>query len=248
VIHVVINSFAARQLGLRTGAGGVLIPNVMDFANPPAEPDAYAAGLRADLGISPDQHFLLQPTRIVPRKRIELAMELTRRLECDCQLVITHQSGDEGSAYERHLRNYADLMKVKVVFGSEIVNQRRDTLPDGRKVYALADAYQAADLVTYPSTIEGFGNALLETFYYGQPIVISTYEIFKTDIQPKGFRVIGFDDFIEEDTVRQAQQVLDDPQLRADMVRHNYETGRRYYSYQMLESQLSLLMTQSMGA
>jgi len=247
VIHVVINSFAARQLGLRTGTSAVLIPNVMDFANPPPARDEYAKGLRADLGIEPDQHFLLQPTRIVPRKRIELAMELTRRLECDCQLVITHQSGDEGSAYERHLRSYAELMKVKVVFGSEIVNQRRDILPDGRKVYSLADAYQAADLVTYPSTIEGFGNAMLETFYYGRPIVVSTYEIFKTDIQPKGFKVIGFEDFIEEDTVQRSQEVLHNPQLSAEMASHNYQVGRRYYSYQILESHLALLMTRCLG-
>jgi len=138
-------------------------------------------------------------------------------------------------------------MKVKVVFGSEIVNQRRDILPDGRKVYSLADAYQAADLVTYPSTIEGFGNAMLETFYYGRPIVVSTYEIFKTDIQPKGFKVIGFEDFIEEDTVQRSQEVLHNPQLSAEMASHNYQVGRRYYSYQILESHLALLMTRCLG-
>lgn len=247
VIHVVINSFAARQLGLRTGAGATLIPNVMDFANPPPEPDTYSTGLRPALGLRPGQQFLLQPTRIVPRKRIELAMELTRRLDCDCQLVVTHQSGDEGSAYERHLRNYAKLLNVNVIFGSEIVNHLRAELPDGRKVYSLADAYQASDLVTYPSTIEGFGNAFLETIYYRRPIVISTYEIFKTDIQPKGFKVIGFDDFIEEETVSQTQQVLDNPELAAQMAAHNFEVGRRYYSYQMLESQLALLLAQCLG-
>jgi glycosyltransferase involved in cell wall biosynthesis len=248
VIHVVINSFAARQLGLRTGVSSVLIPNVMDFANPPPPPDEYARGLRADLGLAEGQRLLLQPTRIVPRKRIELAMELTRRLDCDCQLVITHQSGDEGSAYERYLRNYAELIGVKVVFGSELVDHRRDELPDGRRVYSLADAYQAADLVTYPSTIEGFGNALLETFYYGRPIVASNYEIFKTDIQPKGFKIIGFDDFIEEDTVRHAREVLDKPEIGSAMAAHNYQVGKRYYSYQILESQLALLMTQCLGA
>ncbi len=247
VIHVVINSFAGRQLGLRTGASAVLIPNMMDFGNPPPELDAYGAGVRTALGLEPGQHFLLQPTRIVPRKRIELAIELTRRLEMDCQLVITHQSGDEGTAYQKYLRNYADLIGVKVIFGSEIVNHERTELPDGRKVYSLADAYRASDLVTYPSTIEGFGNALLETIYYCRPIVISTYEIFKTDIQPKGFRVIGFEDFIEEDTVHMAREVLLNPDLAMEMTKHNYEVGRRYYSFQTLESQLALLMNRCLG-
>ncbi len=97
--HVVINSFAGRQLALRTGASSLVIPNVMDFETPPPEEDAYAAGLRADLGIGEEDYFLLQPTRIVPRKRIELAIELIRRLDLPCVLVITHKSGDEGSAY-----------------------------------------------------------------------------------------------------------------------------------------------------
>ncbi len=37
VRHVVINSFAARQLALRTGASAILIPNVMDFDSPPPD-------------------------------------------------------------------------------------------------------------------------------------------------------------------------------------------------------------------
>ena len=245
--HVVINSFGGRQLALRTGASSILVPNVMDFDNPPPPPDDYAKGVRAALDIRADEYFLLQPTRIVPRKRIELAIELTRRLNANSVLVITHQSGDEGSAYEDYLKTYADLIGVKTIFGSEIINHARTELEDGQKVYALADAYQSADLVTYPSTIEGFGNAFLETIYYRRPIVISSYEIFRTDIQPKGFKVIGFQDFIEDDTVEQAKQVLKNPELVAEMAAHNYEIGRRFYSYRALEESLALLIARSLG-
>jgi glycosyltransferase involved in cell wall biosynthesis len=245
--HVVINSFAARQLALRTGASSTLIPNVMDFDNPPPQPDDYAADLRQSLDIFPEQIFLLQPTRIVPRKRIELAIELTRRLDPDCALVITHASGDEGSAYERYLQDYAEILRVRVTFGSNIINHSRNTLPDGRKVYSLADAYQQSDLVTYPSTIEGFGNAFLETIYYSRPIVISSYEIFKTDIRPKGFKVIGFDDFIEDATVKEARAVLANPSLSEEMAMHNYEIARRHYSFRTLENHLAVLVHQCLG-
>ncbi len=248
ITHVVINSFAARQLALRTGVSAVLVPNVMDFDNPPVEvEDSVTGELRAALGVGADQYLLLQPTRIVPRKRIEHAIELTRRLELDSVLVITHKSGDEGSEYMTHLRNYAQLMQVEVVFGSEIVNHKRDDLPNGRRVYSLGDAYQAADLVTYPSTIEGFGNAFLETIYYCRPLVISTYEIFKTDIQPKGFEVIGFEEFIQDDTVEAARQCLLTPEVGHRMAEHNYEIGRRYYSFTILESQLGVLLNRSLG-
>jgi glycosyltransferase involved in cell wall biosynthesis len=247
VTHVVINTFAARQLSLRTGASATLIPNVMDFDTEPPKSEVRDE-LRQALGVGPDQRMLLQPTRIVPRKRIELAIELTRRLEIDSVLVITHESGDEGSAYENYLRDYAEIIGVPVVFGSEIVNHVPRELGNGRRVFSLTDAYLAADLVTYPSTIEGFGNAFLETIYHKRPIVISTYEIFKTDIQPKGFKVIGFDEFIEDETVAAAKRCMVEPEFCKEMVEHNFDLGKRYYSFQVLRNELIGLISQCLGA
>ena len=245
--HVVINSFAARQLALRAGVSSILIPNVMDFDSPGLAPDDYSAGLRSALGLHPGEKLLLQPTRVVPRKRIELALELIRHLADDCTLLISHASGDEGSAYEAYLRGYAELIGARVIFASEIFGQVRRSLPDGRRVYSLADAYQEARMITYPSTVEGFGNAFIETIYHKRPIVMSTYEIFRTDIQPKGFRVIGFEDFVSSETVAQARQVLDDPGLAAEIADHNYELGRRFYSFATLERRLSLLIQDTLG-
>ena len=36
--------------------------------------------------------------------------------------------------------------------------------------------------MTYPSSLEGFGNAFLEAIYYRKPLVMSAYEIFKDRI------------------------------------------------------------------
>jgi glycosyltransferase involved in cell wall biosynthesis len=247
ISHVVINSFAASQLASRKGISSTLIPNVMDFENPPPPPDDYAKDIRQELDIPPEEFILIQPTRIVPRKRIELAIELTRRLDLPCVLLITHESGDEGTDYENYLQDFAKLLGVRVIFGTKRINHYRSKLPDGKKIYSLADAYQQADLVSYPSTIEGFGNAFLETIYYKRPIIISTYEIFKTDIQPKGFRVVGFDDFITKETVRLARYVLENPEFSQQMADYNYETGRRYYSYTNLEANLRVLLKRCAG-
>ena len=245
--HVVINSFAGRQLALRAGVSSTILPNVMDFASPPPPPDEYTARLRAELGIQPGEFLLLQPTRIVPRKRIEQAIELARRLNMKCALVISHRSGDEGVHYETYLRSYARLMGVRVLFAADRFDQQRGQTEDGRPIFSLADAYQQADLVTYPSRVEGFGNAFLETIYYSRPIVMSTYAIFKTDIQPKGFRVIGFEDFITEDTVKAAREVLTNPELAQEITQHNYTLGRRYYSYEVLEQRLMTLVCECVG-
>ena len=245
--NVVINSFAARQMALRTGQSATLIPNVMDFDHPPPPKDAYTAKLRSALGIRPDQRLFLQPTRIVPRKRIELAIELTHRVDPDAVLVITHKSGDEGTAYEKRLKDYAQILGVNVIFGSDIVNHHRGELSNGDPIFSLADAYHEADLVTYPSTIEGFGNAFLETLYYSKPIVISTYEIFKTDIRPKGFDVIGFDDFIEESTVEEAKKILDDPDRASRIGEHNYALGKKFYSFTFLQKKLDSILHETLG-
>ena len=243
VQHAVINSFAARQLAWRRGVASDLIPNVMDFEDPDPTAGNKAGELRELLGIAEDQWMILQPTRIVPRKRIERSMELVRRLGCDrCPLVITHAAGDEGRDYEEYLRNYADMTGVQTIFASDRVDQERRQTEDGKQIYSLADAYRAADLVSYPSQVEGFGNAFLEAIFYKKPIVMSSYEIFQTDIQPKGFDVITFDQFITPETVRRADHILQRQEEATEMVEHNFEVGKRYYSFGRLRHGLTALL------
>jgi glycosyltransferase involved in cell wall biosynthesis len=248
--HVVINSSGRNQLSLRTGASSVLIPNVMDFDNPPPPADGYLDTLREDLEVAPDEYLILQPTRVVQRKGIEHAIELVHRLDLlgvKSRLVISHASGDEGVGYEQRVRNFAALMEVHATFVSDLIGPQRDKTPDGRKIYSLGDVYQKADLVTYPSTIEGFGNAFLEAVYYRRPIVVNHYSIYAIDIKPKGFRVIEFDGYITDETVRQTREVLQNPELVEDMVENNYQLARRHYSYDVLERNLKTMLVDLFG-
>jgi glycosyltransferase involved in cell wall biosynthesis len=233
--HIVINSVADIQLSLRTGISSHVIYNVMDFDNPPPPPDEYTFDVRQALGIEDDELFILQPTRVVQRKGIEHAIELVHRLGRKAKLVISHASGDEGWDYEQRLKEYSKLMNVNTIFVSDIINEERGTTPDGRKIYTLEDIYPYADLVTYPSTFEGFGNAFLETLYFKKPIVVNTYSIYLKDIQPKGFKVIEIDGYVTDRAVEQTKQVLDNPELRKEMVDHDYELAKEYFSYTVLE-------------
>jgi glycosyltransferase involved in cell wall biosynthesis len=243
----VINSSASNQLGLRTGVSSVVIPNVMDFDHPPGPADGYAETIRSDLGVRPGEYLVLQPTRVVQRKGIEHAIDLVDRLPLEACLVVTHASGDEGDAYEQHLRRLASRLKVRMNFEAEIIRDERGETATGRRIYSLADAYQAADLVTYPSTLEGFGNAFLEAVYHRRPLVVNNYSIFATDISPKGFRVIEFDGFITDETVWWTQRLLEDPALTGEMTEHNYQLARRHYSYAVLRRHLRTLLTNVFG-
>jgi glycosyltransferase involved in cell wall biosynthesis len=245
--HVTINSLAARQLALRTGIAPMVIPNVMDFEHPPQAPDEYAADVRRALGLASDELLFLQPTRVVRRKGIEHAIELTKRVGLKARLVITHAYGDEGGAYERRVREYAEMLGVPVNFEAEIIQDARGLTPDGRKIYTLADVYPVADLVTYPSTVEGFGNAFLEAVYFRRPIVVNNYSIFDIDIKPKGFQVIEFKGYITDRTVQQARQLLADPSMEREMVESNYQLARRHFSYSMLQRRLHTLIAEWFG-
>ena len=240
--HVVINSSADNQLSLRTGISSMIIPNVMDFENPPPPPDDYAKDVRKALGIADDEYFILQPTRIVKRKGIEHAIELVRRLGIKAKLVISHASGDEGYDYERRVKEYSKLMGVETIFVSDIINEHRGMTRDGRKIYTLNDIYPHADLVTYPSNYEGFGNAFLEAVYFKKPIVVNSYSIYSQDIKPKGFSVIEIDGYVTDAAVRKALKVLKDPKLAERMVSNNYEIAKFCYSYSVLHHKLTTLL------
>jgi len=214
----------------------------MDFDNPPPPPDDYADDVRKSLGIADDELFILQPTRIVQRKGIEHAIELVQRLNAKAKLVISHASGDEGHDYENRIRQYSKLLEVDTRFVYKTINEQRGTTRGGRKIYRLEDVYPHADLVTYPSSIEGFGNAFLETIYFKKPIVVNSYPIFELDIRPKGFSVIEINGYVTNRAVKETERVLRDETYRTETVERNYQIARQHYSYGILEEKLKTLI------
>jgi mannosylglucosylglycerate synthase len=245
--HVVINSVASMQLALRTGVSVRIVPNVMDFANPPAPPEIGSREVRGELGVGPGERLVLQPTRVVQRKGIEHAIELVRRLGEPAQLVVSHGLGDEGFGYVRRIREYADLLGVGLVFAGDRIRQEGSRRPGDGRMLALGDVYQAADLVTYPSTVEGFGNALVEAIYFRRPVVVNRYSIYSLDIEPKGFEMIEFDGYVTDATIAAAKAVMRDPDRAAEMTDRNYDLGSRFYSFQQLEAQLHALVREALG-
>ena len=246
--HVTINSFAQEDLSHRRGASSILVPNVLDFETPPPKPDDYSRSFREDLGLTADDIVFLQPTRVIPRKGIEHSVALVAALNNPrCKLVVSHESGDEGDDYKSALTELADQSGVDIRYASDRIDDTRETNKSGDKLYTLADAYSQADFITYPSLYEGFGNALLEAFYFRKPILVNRYSIFITDIEPKGFKVISMNGFITRDVVNHVQQVITDDKYRYEMVDHNYQLGKAFFSYSVLRRKLRALITNFTG-
>lgn len=241
--HVVINENAQEELARRKAVPSILIPNVLDFENPPPSMDTYASDVLSEIGLAPGDVMILQPTRVVPRKGIEHAIQLVKLLgDPKYKLVVSHEAGDEGLEYRHMLAEFARQAGVDMRFVETRVADARQIDSEGRKIYTLWDIYPHAALVTYPSLYEGFGNAFLEAVYFKVPSLVNRYAIFHRDIEPKGFRVPTMDGFLTGDVVQQVRRVLDDPAERKQMVDHNYQVALRHFSYSELRRRLRMLV------
>jgi mannosylglucosylglycerate synthase len=248
VEHVVINSMAQKDLARRCSLASAIIPNVLEFEVPAPGFDDYNRDLRSEIGLAETDWLILQPTRVVARKGIEHAIELVRRLKDPrAKLVISHPAGDEGDDYVKLLRERIEDAKIDVRFIAERVGDQRGTTEDGRKIYTLFDVYPHADLVTYPSHYEGFGNAFLEAIYFRKPVVVNSYAVFARDIAPLGFKCIEMSQLVSNQVVDKTKQVLTESVMRGEWVETNYQLGLRYFSHSVARRKLAARLANLFG-
>ncbi|MCK4245791.1 glycosyltransferase family 4 protein, partial [Candidatus Bipolaricaulota bacterium] len=283
ITHVVINSFAQQELLKRKGIAATVVPNVFDFGGPSWEIDEYNRGFREDIGVGASDILVLQATRIVERKGIELAIDLVvelnkpsylerlrkaglydgRRFTKDDRivLVLAGYSEDRREDYLNRLKQKAERAGIEVRIITDSVRSQRGEI-DGRRFFSLWDCYVFADIVTYPSLYEGWGNQFLEAIRAKLPIVLFEYPVYKADIKQKGFNIISLEDkvkarddlglvTISKTAIRKAAQrsveVLTDSSAREGMVDHNFSLGKEFYSLENLGNRLEKLLTYPLG-
>ncbi len=259
--HVVINSEARRQLSLRRGVSATIIPNVIDVSLWSEEhaaehtaaplsfptPDAFNRNLRKELGIRDDQLLILQPTRIIARKGIEHAIELAAQLkECNPVLVIPHHERDEGDSYAQRIVQYASAFGVDLIVNPQRIGLQRvpgEQTSHGQAIFSLWDLYVHADLVTFPSLYEGFGNAFVEAVSFGKPVVVQRYSVYREDIEPLGFHTVTIDGYLREEDVALTRKVIADPALRTRWAEENYRIAEQHFSSNRLQQELTQLLS-----
>jgi glycosyltransferase involved in cell wall biosynthesis len=230
IAHVVINSIAAEELHSRRGLLSTVMPNVMDFESGKPTHDG-GERFRELAGIKESDLVLLQPTRVVRRKGIELTIELASRLQGCPKVIVTHPD-DLDSAYWHELLSLAADLDVDI----RLVDVGRDR-------HALASAYAAADLVCFPSLYEGYGNALVEAVYYGSPVMVNKYPVFESDIAPLGLDLVELDGAITDGAVAVANEIVQRGRAVESAVDGNFEIGLANLSYatavQLMEASFS---------
>lgn len=248
--HVVINSAAKLELFKRTGIKAEIISDSFNFESTLNKMDPYASHFREDFGIKRDDVVFLQATRIVPRKRIELSIELLKRLNNPkAILVLAGYSGDEAGDYELKLKKLAKEAGIRHKFiGKRVTAKRRviRLIDNGRgekiRNYTLWDCFKNSDFMTYPTELEGFGNQFVEAVYFKKPVVLTPYPVFRDDIAPLGFEVISMPDRVTEAVIEKVRTLIVDEKERKRMVERNFALGKKYLSYEFVKSRLRPLL------
>lgn len=268
--HVVINRQANLQLQQRCSISSEIIPNVFDFTQSTWEVDDYNRDFKAYAGLKDEDVMVVQATRVVIRKGIELAIDLVAELNknrgeligkrlwdgrvfseaSEIVLVLAGYDSDDGTgSYVSRLNNYAFEKGVRLSWAHEHIRAQRMIGSQGVSMYSLWDSYVHADLITYPSYWEGWGNQFLEAIFARKPIAMFEYPVFLSDIKPKGFSFISLGNtytidpdtrFIKADpsimthAARKAIEMITDPKRRRESVEQNFRLAAEYFSYEAL--------------
>lgn len=242
VRQLVINSRAQRALAGR-GISSQVLPNIFDYATEPPGVDAYNADLRRELGLQPGDLFFLQPTRVVRRKGIELAIELVSRLrDLPIKLFITHHAEFDTLDYLEEILALAARRNVTLRYVPARFAPERMPGTGPARIYSLWDAYVHADFVTYPSLYEGFGNALLETLYFRRPLFVNRYQVYRDDIEPTGIAAVAIDGAVTDAAVDAVRALLADPAGTAEVTARNFALAREHFSYEAVTPLLDDLL------
>jgi glycosyltransferase involved in cell wall biosynthesis len=145
------------------------------------------------------------------------------------------------------LRDRIADAQIEVIFMEDRVGETRGLTAEGKKIYTLNDVYPHADLVTYPSHYEGFGNAFLEALYFGKPLVVNSYAVYARDIGPLGFKTIEMAQIVTREIVDQTRELLQNEALRAEYARINYDLCLKHFSYAVARRKLAARLANLFG-
>jgi len=234
VRHAVINTFGLETFKNKFNLEATLVPNVMDFDRAYGIPNEDNSFFLRDLGVGLNEIALLQVTRIVSRKGIETAISLIHKLDDKkLKLVITGNNNDDlnGKYYNEIVDKIHDLnLASQVIFASHMVHDHKD----------LSDVYAHGRACTYFSTYEGFGNAFVEAVLAKKPIFVNNYKpVYMQDIGSKGFETVMLEDNrLTNEMVKKMADIIYDPERCREIGEFNYELGKKYFSFDVLEEKL----------
>jgi glycosyltransferase involved in cell wall biosynthesis len=164
--YVAISEYRAQQFAEKTGIMPVIVPNGIDVAASLGLDPEVAALAQAHRLFDRDI-VLLQPARLVARKRVELGLQILRALRLtavDAALLVT-AAPDPHNAAPAPLRAIIDQHRAGLEPDALFLHEALP-ITDMR----LAQCYRLADALLLPSRDEGFALPLLEAALHRLPV------------------------------------------------------------------------------
>ncbi len=195
-----------------------------------------------------DIQFCLQHTRIVPRKRIDFALEWSyelfsklkeKKMRKGFVFFISGHHGDEFSNYRKELIKLNKQLSKKY-------NTKKFFLVFAED-YKSKVSFEEIPLIirklggigTYFSEIEGFGNNLLELLAGGVIPAVYTYPVFISDIAKYKFKVIGLDKFeVTSKSINDMVKVIKSDRIKKQWADKNLEILRKKFSHEIISPKL----------
>jgi glycosyltransferase involved in cell wall biosynthesis len=209
--HVTVNEIARRALAERRGIAATTIYHGFSEQSCPEARDATRAAVQVDDGL-----LVLQPTRAIPRKNVDVGLTIAEELGATFWLT-----GPAEDGYADELARLLDRAQVPV----------RRRLPGG---VGMAAAYAACDAVVLPSSWEGFGLPVIEAALHRKPIAVADFPV------AAELRAFGFHWFPADDPAQLAAWLGDpDPAL----LDHNEKIAEEHFGVDALAGRIERLLT-----
>jgi glycosyltransferase involved in cell wall biosynthesis len=209
--HVTINEQARRALAERRGIVATTVHHGFDERPCPRR----RGQVRRVLGVCRGP-LVLQPTRAIPRKNVDVGLALAAALGGTFWLTGPAEDGFG-----------AELDRLVATAGVPV----RRGMPDG---VSMAAAYAACDVVVLPSSWEGFGLPLVESAVHRRPISVGDFPV------ARELAAFGFRWFSPTDPGPLRRWLADpDPAL----LDHNEAIARRHFGLDALVRRLDLLLS-----
>lgn len=196
-----------------------------------------------------DVQFVLQHTRIVPRKRIDFALEYSYELFSKLKknkmkkgmiFLVSGHHGDEYGNYKRKLVRLNKKLSEKyktnkffLVFSEDY--EKSDILFEEVPILIR----KLGGISTYFSEIEGFGNNLLEVLAAGLIPAVYTYPVFLKDLAKFKFKTVALSEFeITGESVDEMVKVIESDRIKTMWANQNLEILRKKFSHEMIAPKL----------
>lgn len=211
-----------REVGYRGSVG--VIPNAVDtraFSAPVSEETKQE--LKAKFGKSLGDVFLFTASRLVLSRGVEDVIRALPHLPLEVKFLIAGD-GQDREKLEAIARE--EGVAGRVIFAGHV---------DYKELPALL---QISDVFVRPSIIEGFGNAFVEAFAAGVPVVatpVGGIPDFLTDGETGVFCKVRDPQSVAE----AVRRYLDDPALVAHVTKNAREVAIERYDWEMIARQQS---------